>query len=356
MTLTFGGLSQAQTNAASNKTIEVNSPPSDAVSSLNFSPEAITTNTYLSATSWDCRTRVWEITGDGNTVPKAEQTQEAPVLSSCWSKDGSKIFTVGVDKKVMMWDLGSNQMSQIGSHDAPIKTAHFIQCPQYTCLMTGGWDKKLKFWDCRTPNPILVNDMPERVYCADVFYPLAVVVTASREVVIYNLENHPKEFNKSESPLKYQSRCVSIFLDKNKQPTGYALGSIEGRSAIQYLNPSNPKDNFTFKCHRSNATMGGYQEVFPVNDIVFHPIHGTLATVGSDGRYAFWDKDARTKLTYLETAQLPLTSCAIDAKGQIFAYAACYDWSQGHEFNDPSKPPKVFLRTCMDEMRPNNKR
>lgn len=33
-----------------------------------------------------------------------------------------------------------------------------------------------------------------------------------------------------------------------------------------------------------------------VNDIAFHPQHGTLATVGSDGRYYFWDKDARTKL------------------------------------------------------------
>ena len=33
-----------------------------------------------------------------------------------------------------------------------------------------------------------------------------------------------------------------------------------------------------------------------VNDIAFHPTHGTLATVGSDGKFSFWDKDARTKL------------------------------------------------------------
>ena len=33
-----------------------------------------------------------------------------------------------------------------------------------------------------------------------------------------------------------------------------------------------------------------------MNDIAFHPQHGTLATVGSDGKYSFWDKDARTKL------------------------------------------------------------
>ena len=33
-----------------------------------------------------------------------------------------------------------------------------------------------------------------------------------------------------------------------------------------------------------------------MNDIKFHPIHGTLVTAGGDGRYSFWDKDARTKL------------------------------------------------------------
>jgi hypothetical protein len=62
-----------------------------------------------------------------------------------------------------------------------------------------------------------------------------------------------------ESPLKYQHRCVSIFDDKKNAPTGFALGSVEGRVAIQYVNAQNPKDNFTFKCHRSNGTSGGFQ-------------------------------------------------------------------------------------------------
>ena len=60
--------------------------------------------------------------------------------------------------------------------------------------------------------------------------------------------------------------------------------------AIQYVNAQNPKDNFTFKCHRSNGVTNGYQDIYAVNDIAFHPQHGTLATVGSDGRYSFWDK------------------------------------------------------------------
>jgi mRNA export factor len=61
-------------------------------------------------------------------------------------------------------------------------------------------------------------------------------------LIVYQLENTPSEAKRiPESPLKYQHRCVSIFKDKKGMPTGFALGSIEGRVAIQYINPQNPK-------------------------------------------------------------------------------------------------------------------
>lgn len=111
---------------------------------------------------------------------------------------------------------------------------------------------------------------------------MAVVGTAGRGLIVYQLEGKPQEFKRIESPLKYQHRCVAIFRDKknspvgklNRSPTfwgklivycaGFALGSVEGRVAIQYVAPQNPKDNFTFKCHRSNGTPGGFQDIFAV--------------------------------------------------------------------------------------------
>ena len=65
-----------------------------------------------------------------------------------------------------------------------------------------------------------------------------------------------------------------------------------------------------------------------VNDIAFHPVHGTLATVGSDGSFSFWDKDARTKLKPSEAMEQPITCCCFNNNGQIFAYAVSYDWSK----------------------------
>lgn len=68
--------------------------------------------------------------------------------------------------------------------------------------------------------------------------------------------------------------------------------------------------------------------VLQVNGIAFHPVHGTLATVGSDGRFSFWDKDARTKLKTSEQLDQPISACCFNHNGNIFAYASSYDWSK----------------------------
>ena len=40
--------------------------------------------------------------------------------------------------------------------------------------------------------------------------------------------------------ISFQHRCVAIFKDKKNMPTGFALGSIEGRCAIQFVQAANP--------------------------------------------------------------------------------------------------------------------
>ncbi|XP_077991148.1 mRNA export factor-like [Glandiceps talaboti] len=347
-----------QTTADHNpmKDIEVTSPPDDSVSCLAFSPMTIP-STFLIAGSWANDVRCWEIQSTGQTVPKAQQTHTGPVLDACWHDDGTKVFTASTDKTAKMWDLNSNQAIQIAQHDAPIKTIHWVKAPNYSCVVTGSWDKTLKFWDTRTPNPMLTLQLPERCYCADVLYPMAVVGTAGRGIIVYQLENQPSEYKRIDSPLKYQHRCVAIFKDKKQAPTGFALGSIEGRVAIQFVQASNPKDNFTFKCHRSNGSTNSIQDIFAVNGIAFHPEHGTLATCGSDGRFSFWDKDARTKLKTSEALDQPITCCNFNAQGNIFAYAASYDWSKGHEYFNPQKKNYIFLRgNANEELKPRSNR
>lgn len=345
----------AVTSSNPMKDIEVVSPPDDSVSCLEFSPSTIP-QTFLIAGSWDNNIRCWQVMQNtGNTEPKAQQTLTAPVLDCCWSQQGDRVYVAGCDNAARCWDLGSNQIVQVAQHDAPVVTCHWIQAPNYTCLMTGSWDKTLKFWDTRSPSAMLTIALPERCYCADVQYPMAVVSTANRHTLLYQLEGQPQMIKTQELTLRYQHRCVAVFRDRQRRtPTGYAMGSVEGRVAIQYVNSMNPKDNFTFKCHRS-ILANSCQDVFAVNDIKFHPVHGTLATVGADGRFYFWDKDSRTKLKMSEQMEQPITKCAFDHTGQIFAYAVCYDWSKGHEFYNAANKSRIFLHGVSEEMKPRTK-
>ncbi|KAJ7401620.1 mRNA export factor [Pitangus sulphuratus] len=303
-----GGTSMFGSTTADNhnpmKDIEVTSPPDDSISCLAFSPPTLPGN-FLIAGSWANDVRCWEVQDNGQTIPKAQQMHTGPVLDACWSDDGSKVFTASCDKTAKMWDLNSNQAIQIAQ-----------------------------------------------------VHPMAAVATAERGLIVYQLENQPSEFRRIESPLKHQHRCVAIFKDKVNKPTGFALGSIEGRVAIHYINPPNPaKDNFTFKCHRSNGTnTSAPQDIYAVNGIAFHPVHGTLATVGSDGRFSFWDKDARTKLKTSEQLDQPISACCFNHNGNIFAYASSYDWSKGHEFYNPQKKNYIFLRNAAEELKPRNKK
>jgi mRNA export factor len=232
------------------------------------------------------------------------------------------VFSGGCDKAVRMWQLGgaappNNVAQQIGAHDTPVKAVGFLRSSNL--VVSGGWDRKLKFWDTRSPNPAGVLDLPERVYDLDVRDNLLVVATAGRHIIAYDVSGQPREHSRMESPLKYQTRCISCFPDSN----GFAVGSIEGRVGIHYLQKVNGKDSFAFKCHRQDAS------VFSVNAIAFHNNFGTFATVGSDGVVNFWDKDNKQRLKGFNPIERTIPCAAFNAQGNMFAYASSYDWSKG---------------------------
>lgn len=332
------------------KDFEVVSPPDDSVSALEFSPST-QQKCLLVAGSWDCSVRCWEVEQTSATVPRSMQAMGGPVLDVCWSSDGTKVFAAGGDNQVKLWDLASNQVMQVAAHDAAVRTCHVVRGANYTCLMTGSWDRTLKFWDTLSPYPVATISLPERCYCAAVDYPMAVVGVGNREIITYELQHGPMEYKRLESPLPCQQRAVAIIRNEKKEPAGFALGGITGRVAIQYISPKKPTDNYTFRCHRS-VQSSGEQDVYAVNDIAVHSVHGTLATVGSDGRLYFWDKDSRTKLLSSKPMDQSITKCCFNANGQIFAYAVGYDWSKGYMYFNPAKKPQIFFRACYDELRP----
>jgi mRNA export factor len=86
---------------------------------------------------------------------------------------------------------------------------------------------------------------------------------------------------------------------------------------------SDSSQNFSFKCHRDDNK----KEVYSVNDISFHP-NGTFSTVGADGGYNFWDKDAKCRLKNFPVTGQSISCSSFNRTGSIFAYGSSYDWSK----------------------------
>lgn len=207
------------------KDLEVGNLPSDSTSALAFSP----TQDLLAVASWNNEVRIYEISPQGQSNGKASYAHEGPALCVTWSKDGTKLISGGADKAARVFDLATGQTSQIAVHDAPIKQVKWIDAQGQGLLATGSWDKTIKYWDLRTPTAVASVTLPERLYTMDVAYPLMVVGTAERHIQIFNLSQPTQAFKTLLSPLRWQTRVITCFPDG----TGYAVGSVEGRVAIQ---------------------------------------------------------------------------------------------------------------------------
>lgn len=342
--------SSSSSTTSNNNDYSIPQAGNDGISSMKWSPNS----NYLVSTNWDGGIRCWEAQIDHNSrqvqaIPKAQVINEnqSPVLSCCFSSDGSTVFSAGVDKAVRMWSLATQAPNstppQIGVHDAPVKSVQFI--PSSNLIVSGGWDKKLKFWDARSPNPAGVLDLPERCYDMDCKGELLAVACADRKIISYNVQNTPvPNLPVIDSQLKYQTRCISVFPDKS----GFAVGSIEGRVSINYTLKMREKDTFSFKCHRDGTN------VYSVNGISFNRL-GTFSTVGSDGTVMFWDKDNKQKLSKVSAIKRCISCADFNANADIFAYAASYDWGKGSSFYSPNQPNanEIFLHyTKEDEIKP----
>ena len=88
--------------------------------------------------------------------------------------------TGGCDNIVKMWSLQSNQSQQVAKHDAPVRQIKLMK-DMNNMLVTGSWDKTVRYWDLRQPTPVYQQQLPERVYAMDAVYPVLVVALAGPE-------------------------------------------------------------------------------------------------------------------------------------------------------------------------------
>lgn len=154
-------------------------------------------------------------------------------------------------------------------------------------LVTGSWDRTVRFWDPRTTSQQLSHNVPERVYLMDLVNNTLVVAMASRLFHIYDIRKMDEPAQIRDSSLKFMTRALACMADGQGMSlsktvwcglmwitaVGYATASVEGRIAVEYFDPSAVAQDkkYAFKCHRQ--TIDDVDHVWPVNSLAFHPVY-----------------------------------------------------------------------------------
>ena len=131
-------------------------------------------------------------------------------------------------------DLSSSQTMTLEGHTSPVRTVRFVDVPSANApiIASGSWDKTVRYWDMRQPQPIGVLELPERVYNMDTGGSLLAVGTADNSMHFVNLHKNPLQLWKTvETPLTYQTSALSVTADG----TRWAVGGIEGRCVVQVV-------------------------------------------------------------------------------------------------------------------------
>uniref|UniRef100_H2Y739 Uncharacterized protein n=1 Tax=Ciona savignyi TaxID=51511 RepID=H2Y739_CIOSA len=312
---------------------QLNNCPNDGISSVKFSPS---TSQFLLASSWDSSVRLYDVTENSQ---RFKYKHKSPVLDCCFS-DSVHVWSGGLDGCVLMYDLNSGRETMcilcytVDFYHvffpalSTIFTMNSTQVYGVLCGHQCCGDRKLG---------------PDHQTLMCVYPPC---YTGVHDVCMWrpHYSGNMREVCGGVGS-KEHGLCGAA-------SGGYVLSSIEGRVAVEYLDPSAEaqKKKYAFKCHRIKEN--GVEHIYSVHAIAFHHRYSTFATGGADGFVNMWDGFNKKRLCQFHRFPAAVSSLAFSHDGSILAVASSPLYSAELTPSDAGEDA-IFIRHVTDaETRP----
>lgn len=304
--------------------IEIPVPPDEGISSIHFCP---TNQKLITMSTWSSKIFLYDIDSKDQI---SNTTCNSPLMCSTFLNDGteSNIGTIAagdIDGNIYL--LNSGNLSTLNGHKDGISSLSVF--PETGLLLSGSWDKTLAMWDTKQPpETSLIGNLEfnEKIMFSSACTENRIVAYGHHNTVFVIDTRNPEKIERRVSSLGKQIRsfCVS-----SPDQFGWAVGSIDGRIAIEYFGDiRHQAQRFSFSCNRHEQDEKII--VYPVSCLAFHPVTGILTSGSSKGSLYFWDIQNKRKLTEVQSP-FHNSVAAIDYNndGSILAIAYSYTWEKG---------------------------
>ncbi|WOL15444.1 mitotic checkpoint protein BUB3.3 isoform X2 [Canna indica] len=251
-------------------------------------------------------------------------SSEGALLDCCF-QDEKTALSASSDGCIRRYDFCSEIQTIVGKHDdSVICIDHSEETGQF---ISAGLDKKLMVWDrnMKNGNPGCTKVENSDIWSVSICH-LYLLAAVGKMINIYDLRNLRGPVQIKESPVKYQIRCVRSFSNDE----GYAIGSVDGCVAIEYLDPSKSHEmGCVFRCHPKSRS--GRYHLVKINDIGFHPCSTTFVTGDDEGYAILWDLQSKKKLFELQQFPCSVSSLAYSHSGELLAVSSSYTYQEASE-------------------------
>jgi cell cycle arrest protein BUB3 len=336
----------------------VEDPPTDGITALQYiSSNSGNTTPLLASISWDGHVRLHQTHGTRSCVLRQDM-QAGPLLSLA-VMGRNALATGGCDGSIRQLDVGTSRevwVSRQTKEEGVSVACSCLSAVDEHILVSAGWHQQLHLWDTRVhpcSGAVASLALPGKAFAMDRNQNLIAVATSGRRICLIDWRLATAAAGNStdtaavelladrESSLKYQTRSLQFFSDGH----ALAIGSIEGRAAVEYFEEetgrsAGGKKPFAFKCHRVG------DRVYPVNAIACHPaIATTFATGGCDGTVVLWDAEQKKKITALPPFPTSVAALAFHPEGTEVAVASSYTFEEGER--EQVVKDEIYIRSLL---------